>query len=65
VVLAGLANICYCAVYAVEAVAHDSAFREAWRRWRWSFWAAGTVLALFIELYWILDEIYPAVPFVR
>jgi len=58
VVLAVLANLCYCAVYLVELPLQTSA---AWRRWRWSVWVGGTLLALFIECYWILDEIYPAV----
>lgn len=57
-VLAALANVCYCAAYIVEFLAHDLA---AWRRWRWSLWLAGTLLALLIEYYWIVDEIYPSV----
>jgi hypothetical protein len=28
-------------------------------------WLFGTLLAMFIEYYWIVDEIYPAVPFTR
>jgi len=60
VVLAALANLCYCAVYLVELPLQASA---AWRKWRWSVWVGGTLLALFIECYWILDEIYPDVPF--
>jgi hypothetical protein len=58
VVLAALANVCYCAAYIVEFLAHDLA---AWRRRRWSLWLAGTLLALLIEFYWIADEIYPSV----
>jgi hypothetical protein len=64
-VLAALANACYCAAYLVEALVQDPALRESWRRRRWSLWLAGTLLALFIEYYWIVDEIYPSVPFVR
>ncbi|MBI1799979.1 MAG: hypothetical protein HYR73_09895 [Candidatus Eisenbacteria bacterium] len=64
-VLAALANVCYCAVYGVEAVMHGSPSRERWLRGRWILWLAGTLLALFIEYYWIVDEIYPSVPFVR
>ena len=64
VVLAALANLCYCAVYVVEFVV-ESTFRTGWRHWRSTLWFAGTLLALFIEFYWIVDEIYPAVPFVH
>ena len=63
-VLAALANLCYCAVYVVELVV-QSTIPAGWRHWRTSLWFAGTLLALFIEYYWIVDEIYPAVPFVR
>ncbi len=62
VILAVIANVCYSAAYLVEAALHHSA---TWRRWRWSLWLAGTLLALFIEYYWIVDEIYPAVPYVH
>jgi hypothetical protein len=65
VVLAALANGCYCAVYIVEVLVADSAFAELWRRRRWMLWLFGTLLAMFFEYYWIVDEIYPAVPFVR
>lgn len=60
-VLAALANVCYCAAYVVEVLVH-SAFSKG-RHWRSSLWLAGTLLALFIEYYWIVDEIYPNVPF--
>jgi hypothetical protein len=64
-VLAMLANLCYCAAYLAEALVGDSAFRETWRHRRWILWLAGTLLALLIEYYWIVDEIYPSVPYVR
>jgi hypothetical protein len=60
-VLAALANVCYCAAYAVEALAQGSGLGAPWRRWRWSLWVAGTLLALLFENYWIADEIYPYV----
>jgi hypothetical protein len=60
--LAAIANACYCAAYLVEFAVNDS---DSWRRWRWTLWLAGTLLALFIELYWIMDEIYPYVPYGR
>jgi hypothetical protein len=61
--LAALANVCYCAVYVVEVVVGQSVSHESWRHWRWRLWLAGTLLALLIEYYWIVDEIYPSVPF--
>ena len=64
-VLATLANLCYCAAYLVEALVRDSGLDVPWRRRRWVLWLAGTILALLIENYWIADEIYPYVPFVR
>jgi hypothetical protein len=64
-VLAALANLCYCAVYVVEFMVDQSASDGLWRHWRGTLWFAGTLLALLFEYYWIVDEIYPAVPFVR
>ena len=63
VVLAAIANALYCAAYVPELMMIGADWRESWRKWRWALFALGTMLALFIELYWILDEIYPAVPF--
>jgi hypothetical protein len=63
VVLALIANVLYCAAYVPDLAVTEPGARETWRRWRWVLFAAGTLLALFIELYWILDEIYPEVPF--
>jgi hypothetical protein len=64
-VLAAIANACYCAAYGVDYVMQDSPLRDRWRRRRWILWLAGTLSALLFEYYWIVDEIYPAVPFVR
>jgi hypothetical protein len=33
--LAVLANVCYCAAYAVDLFVQYSALRAAWTRWRW------------------------------
>ena len=63
VVLAALANLCYCAVYLAEALARSLDSGETWRHWRFGLWLGGTLLALLIESYWIADEIYPYVPF--
>ena len=60
-VLAALANVCYCAVSAAEVLVQSTAVREIWRRRRWTLCLAGTLLALAFEYYWIGDEIYPYV----
>ncbi len=60
-ILAGLANLCYCAAYLADLPMQYSPFRMAWRRWRWSLWLAGALLAIAIANYWIADEIYPYV----
>lgn len=60
-VLAVLANLCYSAVYAAEAVFANSSFAAAWSRRRWILWLAGTLFALLVAQYWIGDEIYPDV----
>jgi hypothetical protein len=60
-VLAALANICYCAAYVADILMQRTSHREAWRRHRWALWLAGTLLAIVIENYFIADEIYPFV----
>ena len=60
-VLAAMANLCYCAAYLVDLPLQDSALRETWRRWRWALWVTGTLFALVFASYWIADEIYPYV----
>ncbi len=60
-VLAALANLCYCAGYLVDLPLQDSALADTWRRWRWALWVLGTVFALVFATYWIGDEIYPYV----
>ena len=59
-ILAFLANVCYCAAYLVEIPFHRSYI--AWPRYRWAVLLAGTVFAILLENYWIADEIYPFVP---
>jgi len=46
--LAVLANICYCAVYAVDLLAQFSGLRGVWRKWRWVVLATGTAFAAVI-----------------
>ena len=61
VIMALLANACYCAAYLVDLPLQHSTLCVVWRRWRWALWLAGTLLAILLENYWIVDEIYPFV----
>lgn len=60
-VLALAANVCYCAAYFVDILMQRCSFDVNWRRWRWALWLLGTILAIALENYWIVDEIYPSV----
>jgi hypothetical protein len=60
-ILGLLANACYCAAYLVDIPMQHSAFQSAWKRWRWGLWLLGTLLAILLANYWIVDEIYPFV----
>ena len=59
-VLAVLANVCYCAAYLIEIPVQWSAYRGPWRQLRWLLWGFGTLLALALANYWLADEILPA-----
>lgn len=61
-VLAVLANLCYCAAYFADLPMQYSTFREFWRNWRWILWLGGTLFAILFANYWIADEIYSFVP---
>jgi hypothetical protein len=61
-VLAVLANLCYCAAYFADLSMQYSTFREFWRRWRWTLWLGGTLFATLFANYWIADEIYSFIP---
>jgi hypothetical protein len=61
VVLALIANVCYCAAYLVDIPLQCSALGTKWRHWRWPLWVAGMLLAILLANYWIADEIYPFV----
>lgn len=61
VVLAVLANLCYCAGYVAELFMQPVVARPSWRRLRIAVWIAGILFALLLENYWIADEIYPDV----
>src|SRR5215472_10468781 len=60
-VLALLANLCYCAGYAMEGFIQPLAVQAYWRRLRWVVWVVGMLLAILLANYWIADEIYPDV----
>ena len=60
-ILAALANVCYCAACIVDVPMQQSAFANTWRRRRWVLWLLGTLFALLVTYYWIGDEIYPFV----
>lgn len=60
-ILAVLANLCYCAAYLVDIPLQESSFAVTWRRRRWILWLVGTLFALLLAHYWIGDEIYPFV----
>jgi hypothetical protein len=60
VILASLANVCYSAAYLVDITMRASA-RHAWNQQRWVLWLMGTLFAVVLENYWIVDEIYPFV----
>jgi len=60
IILAFLANVCYCAAYIVD-IPLQLTF-VAWRKYRWALLLIGTLFALLVENYWIADEIYPFVP---
>lgn len=64
-VLAVLANLCYCAAYIADLSMQYSSFRDMWRRWRWALWLGGTLFAILFANYWIADEIYSFVPNIR
>jgi hypothetical protein len=58
-VLAALANACYCAAYPVDMLIQSSPRRSVWLRRRWILWSFGVLLATLMACYWIADEIYP------
>lgn len=59
IVLAVLANVCYCAAYVVDIPVQLSAFRGGWRRHRWMRWLLGTLSAMTLAWFWIGDEVLP------
>jgi hypothetical protein len=57
-ILALLANVCYCAAYLAETLIQNATSSTAWNRQRWVIWVVGTLFAILFENYWIADEIY-------
>lgn len=58
--LALVANACYCAAYAVDIPMQHGA-RKFLLPGRWILWTAGTLFAILLANYWMVDEIYPDV----
>jgi hypothetical protein len=44
------ANVAYCAAYIPDVFAQATAFRDRWRRWRWTLFVAGMLLAVVIAI---------------
>jgi hypothetical protein len=59
-ILALLANVCYCAAYMMDILIQQSPV-ESRRLQRTGLWVVGMLLAILFENYWIADEIYPFV----
>jgi len=59
VLLALLANVCYCTAYIVEFFMQALLPEASWRRFRQTLWVLGMLFALLLANYWIVDEIYP------
>jgi hypothetical protein len=60
-ILALLANACYCAAYLVDIPMQQLSVGAARNRTRWALWVIGTLFAILLANYWIVDEIYPFV----
>jgi len=60
-VLAFLANVCYCAAYFTDIAMQALVPNARWHRFRQTLWLVGMLFAILIENYWIADEIYPDV----
>jgi hypothetical protein len=60
-VLALAANVCYSTAYLLELPFLGPPLQKAWPHWRMTVWILGTLLAVVLANYWIVDEIYPFV----
>src|ERR1051326_6423687 len=52
-VLALLANVCYCAAYIAEFFMQAALALSSWRPVRRALWVLGMLIALMLENYWI------------
>jgi hypothetical protein len=59
VVLGLAANLCYSAAYLADMFMQSLISNAHWRRVRWILFVLGSLLAILIANYWIIDEIYP------
>lgn len=57
--LAVFANLCYSAAYLAEIGMRLAFPGVALRRFRWIIFVLGTLLAILLANYWIVDEIFP------
>ena len=57
--LAVLANVGYCAAYAVDIFAQTSGFRERWQKFRWLLFLIGTAFAGAITGFWSMAIFNP------
>jgi hypothetical protein len=57
--LAVLANVAYCAAYAVDIFAQVSGFRELWQSVRWVLFAIGVAFAGVITRFWSMALFNP------
>jgi len=52
--LAVLANVAYCAAYAVDLFVQSSGSQVAWQRWRWVLLVIGTAFAAVIAHFFVM-----------
>jgi len=57
--LAVLANVAYCAAYAVDIFAQTSGFRELWQKSRWVLFVIGVAFAGVITRFWSIALFNP------
>lgn len=58
IVLAVLANVCYCAAYLVDLFVQQSGFRAIWLRVRWVLFVIGTLFAAALTSLIMADLIF-------
>ena len=55
IILAVLANVAYCAAYAVDLFAQLSGFRDQWRTIRWALFAIGLLFASILTRFFAMS----------